>query len=117
MTNGYYHLNAHCVHEEGFSVNGTMSAHLQTLHAKYVAQSRKHTVGDEATSSSELDQPSKRGQAVVMKRKARAMQESRMARIEALRAQVRTGTYQVDSTLLAQRILEDGTHFMDSSKG
>ncbi len=51
-----------------------------------------------------------------MKRKARAMQERRASRVEALRTQVRAGTYRVDTNVLAQRILENTTHFMESNQ-
>ena len=52
----------------------------------------------------------------MIKRKTRATQQSRAARVEALKAQVRAGTYQVDSTLLAQRILANESHFIDGNK-
>ena len=44
------------------------------------------------------------------------MQERRVSRVEALRTQVRAGTYRVDTRVLAQRILENGTHFMESTE-
>jgi len=56
------------------------------------------------------------GKQTVIKRKTRATQQSRAARVEALKAQVRAGTYQVDSTLLAQRILANESHFIDGNK-
>ena len=69
---------------------------------------------EEDAPSSPLDHTSNRGQA--MKRKAQAMQERRVSRIETLRTQVRAGTYRVDTMVLAQRILENGTHFMESTE-
>ena len=57
---------------------------------------------------------SDRGQ--TMRRKARAMQECRVSRVEALRAQVRAGTYRIDTLVLAQRILENETHFMENTQ-
>ena len=38
--------------------------------------------------------------------------ESRAARIEALRASIRTGTYKVDSRSLAEAILQNETHLL-----
>ena len=69
---------------------------------------------EEDASSSPLDHTSDREQA--MKRKAQAMQERRVSRVEALRIQVRAGTYRVDTKVLAQRMLENGTHFMQSTE-
>ncbi len=106
-----YHLNAHYVHWEGFSVKGNMGAHLQADNMKFVARSRKYAKVEETTSTTHLDQLFNTG------RNVRAMQESRIARVEALKAQVRAGTYQVDSLQLAHRILENKSHFMESVKG
>ncbi len=53
----------------------------------------------------------------MIKRKTRTAQQSRLARVEELKAQVRAGTYRVDSTLLARRILENESHFMENNKG
>jgi len=94
-------------------VKGNMGAHLHVIHTKYVARSRKYAAVEEGISSSDVDATA--DTRLAMKRKVRAMQESRVAHVEALRARVRAGTYQVDSTLLAQRILEGGSHFMESS--
>ena len=69
---------------------------------------------EEDASSSPLNHTSDRGQ--TMKRKAQAMQERRVSRVEALRTQVRAGTYRVDTRVLAQRMLENGTHFMESTE-
>lgn len=93
-------------------MKGNMGAHLQVVHTKYVARSRKYTTVEESISASEMG-PSADTE-LVMKRKVRAMQGSRVAYVEALRARVRAGTYQVDRALLAQRILEDESHFMES---
>lgn len=41
-------------------------------------------------------------------------QQSRIARVEELRAQVRSGTYKVDSMTLAQRILSNESHFVET---
>ena len=94
-------------------VKGNIGAHLHVVSTKHVARSRTYTTTEEASSLSELDATSDTGAA--MRRKVRAMQESRVARVEALRAQVRAGTYQVDTTLLAQRILEDESLFGQSN--
>ena len=94
-------------------MKGNMGAHLHVVNTKYVARSRKYTTAEEASSLSELDAASDTGAA--MRRKVRAMQESRIARVEALRAQVRAGTYQVNTILLAQRILEDESLFGQSN--
>ncbi len=102
--------HAHDVHWKGISVKGNMGAHLQGVSTKYVARSRKNATVEENTSS--LDHTSDRGQA--MKRKARAMQENRVSRVEALRAQVRAGTYRVDTRVLAEHMLANETHFMES---
>ncbi len=93
-------------------MKANMGAHLHVVRTKYVARSHKYTTAEEASSLSELDEASDTG--AVMRRKVRAMQESRIARVEALRAQVRAGTYQVDTILLAQRILEDESLFGQS---
>jgi len=103
------------MHWKEFSVKGNMGAHLHVVSTKYVARSRKNATIEEDASSSLLDHTSDRGQA--MKRKARAMQERRVSRVEALRTQVRAGTYRVDTKVLAQRILENGTHFMENTQG
>ncbi len=95
-------------------MKGNMGAHLHGVSTKYVAQSRKNITAEEDTSSSPLDHTFERGQA--MKRKARAMQERRVSRVEALRTQVRAGTYQVDTRVLAQRMLENETHFTESTE-
>ena len=94
-------------------MKGNMSAHLQMVPAKYVARSRKNATDEEDRSL--LDSASDKGQA--MKRKVRIIQESRVSRVEALRAQVRSGTYQVNTMVLAQRMLENETHFMESTQG
>lgn len=91
-----------------------MGARLHVIHMKHVAQSRKNFTVEEDVPSSPQDHTSNRGQ--VMKRKARAMQERRASRVEALRTQVRAGTYRVDTNVLAQRILENTTHFMESNQ-
>ncbi len=93
-------------------VKSNVGAHLQVVSTKYVARSGKNGIVEEDASSYPMDHTSDRGQA--MKRKARAMQERRVSRVEALRAQVRAGTYRVDTMVLAQRILENGTHFTES---
>ncbi len=61
-----------------------------------------------------MNHNSDRGQ--TMRRKARAMQACRVSRVETLRAQVRAGTYQVDTMVLAQRILENETHFIENTQ-
>ena len=73
-------------------MKGNMGAHLHVVRTKYVARSHKYTTAEEASSLPELDEAFDTG--AVMRRKVRAMQESRIARVEALRAQVRAGTYQ-----------------------
>jgi len=98
-------------------VKGNMGAQLQVVNTKYVARSRKYAMVEEAISSSRLDPTFGTGQQAVMKRKARTTQESRIARVEALRARVRAGTYEVDSTLLAQRMLANESSFMENSEG
>ena len=95
-------------------MKGNMGAHLHVVHTKYVARSRKNAIVEEDASLYPLDHTSDRGQ--TMKRKARAMQERRVSRVEALRLQVRAGTYRVDTRVLAQRMLENGTHFMESTQ-
>jgi len=97
-------------------MNVSMNAHLHGVHKKYVARSKKYAATEEVSSSSELSNTSNTGQVAMTKRKARAMQENRIARVEALRAQVRVGTYQVDTMLLAQCIIENESHFMESIK-
>lgn len=92
-------------------MKSSTGAHLQVVSTKYVARSRKNALVEEDASPSPLDHTSDRGQA--MKRKARTMQERRVSRVEALRVQVRAGTYRVDTMVLAQRMLENGTHFME----
>ena len=96
-------------------MKGNLAAHLQVVHTKYVARSRKNATIEDDTSSSLVDHTSEREQA--MKRKVRTMQEHRVSRVEALRAQVRAGTYRVDTLVLAEHILENGTHFMESTLG
>lgn len=96
-------------------MNGNLATHLQVVHTKYVARSKKNAPVDNERSSSLVDNTSDRE--LAMKRKARTMQEKRVSRIDALRAQVRAGTYRVDTMVLAQRILENGTHFMESTLG
>lgn len=44
---------------------------------------------------------------------AQRWSESRAARIEELRAQIEAGTYKVDSMTLAERMLENQTHFLE----
>ena len=44
---------------------------------------------------------------------AQRWSESQATRIEELRAQVRSGTYKVDSLALAQRMLTNQTHFLE----
>ena len=46
----------------------------------------------------------------------RPAQEQRMARVEELRELVRSGRYHVDSMTLAQSVLDNETHFIDSSQ-
>ena len=120
MIDGYYHLNA--VFGRGF-VKGTMSAHLHVVHTKHVARSRKNTKVEEATSSTwmdHVDHISDVGQQTVIKRRTRAAQkssqESRNVRVEELRAQVRAGTYRVDSMSLAQRMLANESHFLETTQ-
>ena len=95
-------------------MKGYMGAHLHVVSTKHVARSRKNASVEEDASLYSLDHTTDRGQ--TMKRKARAMQERRVSRVEALRLQVRAGTYRVDTRVLAQRMLENGTHFMESTQ-
>lgn len=94
-------------------MKGNMSAHLQADNMKFVARSRKYAQIEETISTAKLDTTFTTG---LSSRKLRAMQESRIARVEALKAQVRAGTYKVDSLALAQRILENDSHFMETIK-
>ncbi len=96
-------------------MKGNLAAHLQVVHTKHVARSRKNAPIEDDMSLTHVENTSDREQ--TMKRKARSMQEQRVSRIDALRAQVRAGTYRVDTLGLAQRILENGTHFMESTLG
>ena len=45
---------------------------------------------------------------------SRRWSQSRRARVERLRAMVEAGTYQVDSTALAESILKNDTHFFEA---
>ena len=92
-------------------MKGNMGAHLQADNMKFVARSKKYTKGIENSTTANLDSPFAIGPA---SRKLREMQEQRIARVEALKAQVRAGTYKVDSRTLAQRILENNSHFMET---
>jgi len=92
-------------------VKGNTGTQLQADNMKFVARSRKHTKVEETTSTARLESIFNTG------RNVRAMQESRIARVEALKAQVRAGTYRVDSLQLAHCILENKSHFMESAKG
>lgn len=91
-------------------MKGNMGVHLQADNMKFVARSRKYAKVEETTSTARLDSTFDIG------RNVRAMQESRIARVEALKAQVRARTYRVDSLQLAHRILENKSHFMESVK-
>ncbi len=51
-----------------------------------------------------------------MKPRVRAIDERRASRINTLRAQVRAGSYQVNTSTLAERILQNKTHFMESTQ-
>ena len=92
-------------------MKGNMGAHLQADNMKFVARSKRYTKGTENSSPANLDSPFVIG---LTSRKLRMMQEQRIARVEALKAQVRAGTYKVDSYTLAQRILENNSHFMET---
>ncbi len=92
-------------------MKGNMGAHLQADNMKFVARSKRYTRDTEHSSTANLDSSIAIGPA---SRKLRMMQEQRIARVEALKAQVRAGTYKVDSIALAQRILENSSHFMES---
>ena len=93
-------------------MKGSMGAHLHVVSTKYVARSRKNATVEEDMPP--LNHTSDRGQ--MMKRKARTMQERRVSRVEALRAQVRAGSYRVDTMVLAERILENETHFIENTQ-
>ena len=92
-------------------MKGNMGAHLQADNMKFVARSKKYTKGPENSSPANLDSAFVIG---LTSRKLRMMQEQRIARVEALKAQVRAGTYKVDSLRLAQCILENNSHFMET---
>jgi len=49
-------------------------------------------------------------------RAAQLSSEERAARIEQLKAQVQTGTYTVNSRVLAERLLKNETHLMDGQE-
>ncbi len=91
-------------------MKGNMGAHLREVTPKYVARSRKNAPTEEA----QAEHPSDRGQA--MKRRVRTIHEQRVSRVETLRAQVRAGFYQVNTQVLAERMLENETHFVEGSQ-
>ena len=94
-------------------MKGNSSAHLQADDMKLVARSKKYTKIAENSTTASLDHTFTTGPS---SRKLRVIQEQRVARIEALKAEVRAGTYKVDSLALAQRILENNSHFMETLK-
>ncbi len=95
-------------------MNNNTGARLHIASEKYVARSRKNTTIEEDVPLSLVDHTSDRGQ--LMKRRVRAVHEQRISRIEMLRAQVRAGTYSVNTRVLAERMLENETHFMESTQ-
>jgi len=83
----------------------TVSTHLHVVRAKKKIQS---DAGNEIAISGTEKQ-------ALMKRGVRAAQrwpEERIARIEELRAQIKAGTYRVDSKIVAECMLQNETHFV-----
>ena len=95
-------------------MNSNRGTRLQKASEKYVARSRKNTAIGEDVALSLVDHTSDRGQS--MKRRVRVVHEQRISRVEMLRAQVRAGTYAVKPRVLAERMLENETHFLENTQ-
>lgn len=99
-------------------MKGTVHAYLQVVRTPQVVRSRKSTKYEEATSPYWMEHSADTEQVAMIQRGIRASErysESRLARIEELRAQVKAGTYQVDSIALAGRILANEGSFVAAS--
>jgi flagellar biosynthesis anti-sigma factor FlgM len=90
---------------------GTIEADLPGVRAKKSLRSRRS--GRHKTTSSIFATPEKQALVIRGMQTAERWSQERAARIEELRAQVRAGTYKVDSRTIAQSMLQNQTHFLD----
>lgn len=92
---------------------GIIEADLPGVRVKKSLRSRRSGRQDAKTTSYPFATPEK--QAIVMRgmQTAERWSQARTARIEELRAQVRAGTYKVDSRAIAQSMLQNQTQFLD----
>ena len=97
---------------------GAVSTHLHLVHTKRDVQPKKNAERQDTAVSPWMDQVAHGEQLSVGRRGTRftaSEQESREARIEALRARVQGGTYRVDSVALAESILKNDSHFVGAT--
>jgi len=92
---------------------GTIEAELPSVRVKKSLRSRRSGRQGAKTTSSSVATPEKQALVVRGMQTAERWSQERAARIEELRAQVRAGTYKVDSREIAQSMLQNQTHFLD----
>ena len=92
---------------------GTIEAELPSVRVKKSLRSRRSGRQGAKTTSSSFATPEKQALVVRGMQTAERWSQERAARIEELRAQVRAGTYKVDSRAIAQSMLQNQTHFLD----
>jgi flagellar biosynthesis anti-sigma factor FlgM len=93
---------------------GTTSTQLSIVRTRQKVQSGRQISDEHHTPSWSKQVTGAEDQAAIKRglRTSRQWSEDRAARVEALRAQVRAGTYVVDSAAVARKMLKKETHYI-----
>src|SRR2546421_9402986 len=96
---------------------GTIETELLDGKVKKSLRSKRSGRQDAKTTSWNNHFATPEKQAMVMRgmQTAERWSEARAARVEELRAQVKAGTYKVDSSAIAESMLQYQTHFLDEA--